>query len=131
MTKVQIYTITFLILIILVLAAYYYLFNIYEVTYTVNPKQLFADNHSTVTIKVIPINALGWQVPFRQIPAKCQIIEGNNLVQIVKKDSQTGTFILSAKDKTGIVVVRIKSRYSLLPSSVEIHIYPNYAFNKK
>ncbi len=121
--------ITGIILLIICLASYYYLFNIYETTININPLNLFADNHSTASITIIPVNALGWKVPFRNIPADFEIKEGRQLVDIIYEDKKRGKLILQAKNITGTVVIYVKSKYSLLPSLVEIHIFPNYAIN--
>jgi hypothetical protein len=104
---------------------YQYIIKIYESTVEVEPKNLFADNQSTVTISVIPLNSFGWKALFRNAPAEFEIIEGNTLVEILQHDKENGKLILKAKSGTGKVVVQIKSKYSLLPMVVEIIIEPN------
>jgi hypothetical protein len=104
---------------------YQYLFKVYEAVAEVEPAELFADNQSTVEIIVIPLNSFGWKVPFRSSPSEFEIIEGKSLVEIKLMNREEGKMILSAKSETGKVVVRIKSRYSLLPMIVEIPIHPN------
>ena len=127
MSKPQIYIVIILLLMIFGLLAYYYLFNIYEVTFSVSPKDLYADGESTVTIKVTPLNALGFKALFRSSPAEFSIQDGRELVDIVREDTSEGTLVLRAKDKTGIVTVIIKPLHALLPSQVEINIYDNLA----
>jgi len=127
MDKFQFYFIAAVIAAIIGFAIYYYIFNIYEVTYSVNPKNLFADYKSTVILKAVPINALGFKAPFRFSHTFFSISEGDNLVDVVKDNEAEGIFILRAKDKAGKVVVRLKSDYSLLPTLITIFIYPNYA----
>ncbi|MHB1686886.1 MAG: hypothetical protein ACYCVH_05900 [Ignavibacteriaceae bacterium] len=127
MSKSQIYFIVIAFIIILSLLFYYYILNIYEVAYSVNPKNLFADYKSTVIIKTIPINALGFEAPFRHSRTNFKIIEGKELVNVYQDDERHGILILKAKDQTGKVVVSVKSVNSLLPSEIIIFIYPNYA----
>jgi len=104
---------------------YQYIIKIYESTVEVEPKNLFADNQSTVTISVIPLNSFGWKALFRNAPAEFEITEGNTLVEILLHDKENGKLILKAISSTGKVVVQIKSKYSLLPMVVEIIIEPN------
>ncbi len=119
--------IALLVLSIISFALYQYVFSIYEVTYRVTPEKLFADNQSTVLIEAIPINSFGWKAPFRNVYAKFDITEGGDLVNIASEKQAEGILKLQAKNKTGKVVVLIHSKYALLPSSIEITIYPNYA----
>ncbi len=127
MDKFQIYFITSIIILILGLLVYYFIFNIYEVTFLIKPKTLFADYKSTTIIKAIPINALGYEVPFRSVNAKIEIEEGNDLIDIIKANENKGIFILRAKDRPGKVVVLIKSDKSLLSTLVTIIINSTYA----
>jgi hypothetical protein len=125
MRRSKIYILFILIFIIALFAAYQYIFNIYEVTYSVDPPSLFADDHSTVIISVIPLNAFGWRAPFRYSSASFEIKEGKELIEIIKEDNKNGEMVLKAKRETGLVAVLIKSEHSLLPSLIEIRIYPN------
>lgn len=127
MDKFQIYFITAIIILILGLLVYYFIFNIYEVTFSIKPKILFADYKSTTIIKAIPVNALGYEVPFRSVRAKIEIEEGNDLVDVIKRNENKGVFILRAKDKPGKVKILIKSDKSLLPTSITIIINSTYA----
>ncbi len=127
MNKPQIYITLFLVLMIAGLLVYYYLFNIYEVTFSVHPKDLYADGQSTVTIKVVPLNALGSRALFRKSPAEFSIRKGRDLVDVVKIDDAEGTMVLRAKNTAGKVIVYVKPKHALLPSPVEINIYPNLA----
>lgn len=115
------------ILIILIIGffSYQYLIKIYESTVKVEPQNLFADNQSTITISVIPLNSFGWKALFRNSPAEFEIIEGGSLVEIELFDKEEGKLILKAKSETGRVVIRIKSKHSLLAMIVEIQIHPN------
>ena len=120
-----------IILLIIFFSGYYYFFNIFETVIRVNPQNLYADNHSATTIEVIPINALGMKVPFRNVPADFEIREGKQLVDIISENKNEGVIKLKAKSNTGTVVIYVRSKYSLLPSLVEIHIYANVTINNK
>ncbi|MDO8549670.1 MAG: hypothetical protein Q7S39_05910 [Ignavibacteria bacterium] len=117
--------ISIVIILIIGFFSYQYLVKIYESTVKVQPQNLFADNQSTVTISVIPLNSFGWKALFRNSPADFEIIEGNSLVEIKLLDKEEGKLILKAKSETGKVVIKIKSKYSLLPMVVEILVQPN------
>ena len=125
------YTVLIILILIISLLIYYYLINIYEVKIFVFPKTLYADNKSTVTISVIPINALGNKAFFRSAYAEFKITEGNNLVDVVSIKNKEGKITLRAGNKTGKVVVIVKSDYALLPSVVEINVEPDLAENIK
>jgi hypothetical protein len=127
MRRKNIYIITALIFLILILLFYQYVFNIYEVNFIIEPKSLFADNQSILSITAIPINAFGWKVPLRKAAADFEIREGNDLIDVVRNDRINGELIIKAKSKPGKVVILIKPELSILPSSFEIQIYPNTA----
>jgi len=120
-------TIIVSLVLIVILFFYYYVFNIYETTVETWPKNLFADNSSTVNISINPVNAFGFKIPFRKIYGSFEITGGKHLVDIVKEDDINGILTLRAKNKVGKVIIYVKSKYSFLPSLVEINIYPNTA----
>ncbi len=120
-----------IIILIAIFSGYYYIFNIFETVIQVNPPNLFADNHSTTSIEVIPINALGWKAPFRNVSADFTIIEGQELIEIIFEKKKEGKIKLRAKNITGKVTINVKPEYSLLPSLIEINIYPNLASSSK
>ena len=113
--------------VIIVLASYSYIFKIYETKIETSTQTLFADNNSRATITAVPVNALGWRAPFRKVKTEFEIYEGRDLVKIISEDSTSGILILQAKDKTGKVIILVKSALALLPTQIEIKIYPNYA----
>lgn len=105
----------------------HYIFGIYEVIYQVDHKQLYADTESTAEITVVPLNALGFRAPLRKAPAQFWFIEGAGLVDVVTEDRESGLLRLRAKNGTGIVIIKVKAKHSLLPSLIEIKIVPNSA----
>jgi len=131
MKKPQMYIVILVVSLILSLIAYHYLISIYEVTISVNPKILYTNSQSAVTTSVIPINALGKKAWFRKAYTDFDITEGKDLVDIVSINNKNGELTLRARNKPGMVVVNVKSRYALFPSSIEIPVYPDLAENIK
>ena len=120
-----IFIVLILVLSILSFGIYNYLFSIYEVIYKVVPDALYADNKSEVTITAIPINGMGSRALFREVEAGYTIIEGADLVTVTEQNQSEGMLKIRAKDKPGIVKITAKSPYALLPSPINIKIYPN------
>ena len=125
MRRREIYLIFILLIFIAGLASYHYLFSIYEVTYKITPDKLYADNTSTLVIEAVPINSFGWKAPFRKPHTEFTFNEGKDLIEVVFRDNDNGTLKLRAKGKPGKISVTIKTKYSLLPSTIEIIIEPN------
>jgi hypothetical protein len=113
-----------LILIIIGFNIYHFLFNIYEVKIVAEPEVIFADLSSEIIIVIKPINALGWEIPFRSVSGKFKIVEGNDIVNIILKDEENGFILLRSKGIDGKVAVYVDSEYSFLPSYIEIQIFP-------
>ena len=125
MRGIEIYLIFALLLLIVGFSSYYYIFSIYEVTYKITPDKLYADNTSILIIEVVPINSLGWRAPFRKPDTEFTFNEGKELIEVVFLDNPNGILKLRAKEKSGKVSVTIKSKYSLLPSTIGIIIEPS------
>jgi hypothetical protein len=116
-----------LLFIILVLAGFifhYFIFSIYEVRIVVKPKVVFADPSTKIQVTVIPINAMGWDVPFRTVKAKFKILEGTGLVTIKLVNEEEGFILLQSTGTEGKVSLYIDPEYSLFPSYIEILILP-------
>ena len=88
-----------------------YLFNIYEVIYTVEPSSLNADNISIITISSKPINAFSKKIPFRIVPVESNIKEGNDLIDVLSKNESKGSIKLKAKNRAGTVIIHIRSTF--------------------
>jgi uncharacterized protein (DUF58 family) len=127
MRRGNIILIVILLFLIAALFVYINLFRIYEVEISVVPKELFADNQSTVTISVHPLNSIGKRIWFRTVSARFKIVEGSELVTTRKLDEEKGYMILQAKNNTGVVSILVTTKKSLLPSFIKININPNYA----
>lgn len=125
--KPYVLIIIILLIFISILLIYYYTVNIYEVMYEVEPADLYADSQSQITIEAVPLNALGFRAYYRSAPANFEITEGADLVEIIKMDDEKGILVLKAKTTPGTVVIRITSKYALLPSEVKVMVYTNAA----
>lgn len=110
--------------IILFILGYYFLYNIYEVKVEINPKLLYADINSQTEIKVIPINALGFNALFRTTECKFEIKEGRDLIEVISNNSSNCSLIIKSKGIEGKVGIMIYSKHSLFPQYVEILIMP-------
>jgi hypothetical protein len=113
--------------IVLVLAGFnlhYFIFSIYEVKIIVKPKEVFADPSSEIKVTAEPINALGWEVPFRTVKAEFKILEGNDFVTIKLVDEENGFILLQSMGTEGKVGIYIDSEYSLFPSYIEVQLLP-------
>lgn len=110
--------------ILLLIAAYYFLYNIYEIKVEISPQHLFTDSNSTLEIKVIPINAVGSRALFRSTQSKFEIIEGASLVEIIFADKELSVLKIKSKGIEGKVGIKIYNSHSLFPQYVEILILP-------
>jgi hypothetical protein len=113
--------------IVLVLAGYnlhYFIFSIYEVKIVVKSREVFADPSTEIKVTAKPINAMGWEVPFRTVKTKFKILEGNDLVTIKLIDEENGFILLQSIGTEGKVGIYIDSEYSLFPSYIEVQILP-------
>ena len=112
----------FIFLLLLIVLSYYFLYNIYGNEIRKEPENLYADPASEMRIEVIPVNALGWKAIFRSSSAVFDIVEGQDLIDIVKTNEASGVLVVRSKGKAGTVGIKIKSDYSLVPDYIEIHI---------
>ncbi|MGQ9642517.1 MAG: hypothetical protein ACUVT3_01515 [Ignavibacterium sp.] len=110
--------------ILLLIAGYYFLYNIYEIRVEISPKHLYSELNSTIEIKVVPINALGSKALFRSTKSEFEIIEGASLVEIVFLDKELSILKLKSKGLEGKVGIKIYNSHSLFPQYVEILILP-------
>lgn len=118
----SVYIIIFFIL--LLLAGYFFLYNIYGVEVKKSSNYLFADFKSEMMIEVYPVNALGKKALFRKSSAKFIIVEGSELVSVIEHSPAVGILKIKANGMIGIVGIKIKSDYSLFPDYLEIEILP-------
>lgn len=110
--------------ILLFIAGYYFLYNIYEIKVELSPKHLYTDLNSTIEIKVVPVNALGSKALFRSTKSEFEIIEGASLVEIFFLDKDSSILKIKSKGLEGKVGIKIHNSHSLFPQYVEILILP-------
>jgi len=111
-------------IILLLIAGYYFLYNIYEIKVEISPQHLYTDSNSSLEIKVIPINALGSRALFRSTESEFEIIEGASLVEIIFLDKELSVLKIKSKGMEGKVGIKIYNSHSLFPQYVEILILP-------
>ena len=112
------------VIILLLIAGYYFLYNIYEIKVEISPQHLYTDSNSSLEIKVIPINALGSRALFRSTESEFEIIEGASLVEIIFLDKELSVLKIKSKGMEGKVGIKIYNSHSLFPQYVEILILP-------
>jgi hypothetical protein len=125
---ILIYLLIFLLL--SVILSYYFLYNVYGTEVRLEPASLYADPTSEVTLKVIPINALGYQAIFRNSNASFEIVDGKELVEIIFIDKSAGLLKLKSVGRIGIVGIKINTPYSLMQEYFEIEIKSLLAYTK-
>ncbi|MCU7491916.1 MAG: hypothetical protein ACM3UR_11775 [Bacteroidota bacterium] len=119
-----------IIVIVLLIAAYFlkqYVFNIYEVTFSLSAKALYADGESTIRIEAVPVNAFGFRAPLRKVAVVFDIMEGKDLVEVVSSDLPGGVIVLKSRAGSGKVVLRARSEFQLLPAIIEIPVLSSMA----
>ena len=116
------FTLFFIILVFVGFTLHYFIFSIYEVNIVVKPKVVFADPSTEIKVTVKPINAMGWDVPFRTVKANFKILEGDDHVRIKLVDEEGGFILLQSIGTEGKVGIYIDSEYSLFPSYIEVQI---------
>jgi len=127
MSKVEIYFAAGVIVTLIGVLIHQYIFSIYEVEYKISSRVLYLQSDTKIIIEAVPINSFGFRTPFRKSYAKFSITEGKDLIEIVENDYDEGVLIVRAKNEPGTVTIRVKSKYSLLPTEFEIKIIPNLA----
>ena len=124
MKIIKTFILSFVVLVLAGFFLHYFIFSIYEVKIVVKPKEVFADPSTEIKVTAKPINAMGWEVPFRTVKTKFKILEGNDLVTIKSVDEENGFILLQSVGTEGKVGIYIDSEYSLFPSYIEVQILP-------
>ncbi|MBU0560681.1 MAG: hypothetical protein KJ799_01940 [Bacteroidetes bacterium] len=102
-----------------------YVINIYEVKINLSSNSLIADDNSTITVEVVPLNSFGKRALGRVSKADFFIEEGHELVEILSGERNSQTLKLRAKSQPGRVIILIKSEDSLLPAKIVIPVEKN------
>jgi hypothetical protein len=124
MKSIKTFVLFFILLFLVGFYTHYFIFSIYEVKIVVKPNEVFADPSTEIKVTAKPINAIGWEVPFRTVKAKFKILEGNDLVTIKLVDEENGFILLRLLGTEGKVGIYIDSKYSLFPTYIEVQILP-------
>jgi hypothetical protein len=101
-------------------AVYHFLFSIYEVEVKTNFIKNYSGDTSDVKVSVIPINSLGKKIIFRKVHAEFEITSGANFADIILCNKKKGKMVLRVNRNRDVIIVRVKSKYALMPSEVEI-----------
>ncbi|MDI6778954.1 MAG: hypothetical protein QME25_01980 [Bacteroidota bacterium] len=120
MSRFEIKLITSVILFILAVLTTKLVMTIETISVNSNPATLYPDGTSTVTVNVVGLNRFGFAVPFKKPEVKYIVSEGKEKVTVVA--SRSSQLILKARFETGIVVIIIKNKYTVLPIKIEIPI---------
>ncbi|NCQ17518.1 MAG: hypothetical protein COZ80_08195 [Ignavibacteria bacterium CG_4_8_14_3_um_filter_37_9] len=128
MSKVEIYFTAVVVFSLFAFLAHQYIFSIYEVEYRISSRVLYLHSDAKIVIEAVPINSFGFRAPFRNSDTKFSLVEGNDLIEIVENNYEKGKLIIQSKNIPGVAIIRVKSKYSLLPTEFEIKIIPNLAW---
>ena len=127
MLKTEIYFVAVIVLGLFAILVHQYIFSIYEVEYKVSSRVLYLHSDAKILVEAIPVNSLGFRAPFRNSYTKFSITQGKELVEVVENNYEKGRLIIQAKGEPGTVIIRVKSKFSLLPTEIEIKVIPNLA----
>jgi len=109
---------------------WYFFFSIYEIRISVTPDKVVTNSTNPATIKVIAVNLLGREVPFRKTPFEFKFIENGNIVE-ARYDKSSNLLYITPKNQTGKVKIQITSRYSLFPNIISIQINSENSLKRK
>jgi hypothetical protein len=101
------------------------LFNISRIDFVADPPSMFPDGQSTTTVKAVPYNTVGFQIPFKSVRVFYEIESGREIVEVLFRDKNSIT--LRAKHETGDVVLRARLAGDIIPYEIVIPILPQFA----
>lgn len=110
-----------LLLVLLALLAHRFVFNVKYVDVQVTPPYIFPDGISSVLIKAVPYNSLGFRTPLVTPKVHFEIDEGKEKVEVIYLEDPT-SIRLRAKFEPGEVVVFVRTSVSIIPVRVVIQI---------
>jgi hypothetical protein len=103
------------------------LMNISHIDFVAEPPSMFPDGRSTTTVKAVPYNAVGLQIPFKSIRVFYEIEQGSDKVDVLSRDKNSIT--LRAKHETGNVILRARLAGNVIPYEIVVPILPQFASN--
>ena len=114
-----------IILIVIIAATFFaafYIFNVYEVKYSLSNKELSEDNPE-ITIEAIPLNSFGERAPLREAPFAIKIVSGETSIEILDgKTISQKKIRLKSNSISGEVELDLKSKFDLFPVRKKIKI---------
>ena len=109
----------FITLLLLLFLSWFYVFNIYEVDYKIEPEA--AHFNSGIIITLFPVNSFGTRAPFRKIQSDIEILAGKEFIASIEK-IDNGKFKLVAGSAAGNIKLEITTDKSLSPVIIEIPV---------
>jgi hypothetical protein len=103
------------------------LMNISHIDFVADPPSMFPDGRSTTTVKAVPYNAVGLQIPFKSIRVFYEIEQGSDKVDVLSRDKNSIT--LRAKHETGDIILRARLAGNVIPYEIVVPILPQFAYN--
>ena len=120
MNKTLVIILVVIVLVKLSVFAWFYLFNIYEVKISVNPKTLKINSDSKIEIKAIPLNSFGTKALFRNISAEFEVVSNKDLIR-VEHNSESSILVYS-NGTMGNATILVTPSIGLFPSKIKIVI---------
>ena len=100
---------------------WYFIFNIYEVTYQVSFIKKINNNERLFEISIIPLNLIGNKVPFRKLDFDYELKQGENIIEIQKRKSNKDLFFIASKYEGKISFV-LKTKLSLFSQRLDVDL---------
>ncbi len=114
--------VTSLILVLVFLLSFFiwhFFLSIYEVKFNTSVNGSILNCNSELTIKTIGVNSLGWELPFRTIESKVEIIDGNDLIELFQFENSIVVKTLSTE---GQFTIKVIPKLSLNPTQFSCNI---------
>ena len=116
--RILIYSISALILILLLFFCWHFLLSIYEVKYKTNFENDVLALNNEYFIKCVGLNSLGWEINYRDLKCDYTVISGIELIR-VEKTKNNNEFIF-VPHSAGKIVIQANSVLSLNPSEYKL-----------
>mgnify|MGYP001163447629 CR=1 FL=1 len=97
-----------------------YVFNIYEVRFSVVPDLQIYSPGTEITITAIPLNAFGTKTPIKSARAVFTIVSGENLTESYRSPDNPDAVKIITKDGSGEAVILAESEFTFRPSRIKI-----------
>ncbi len=118
MNKTLVITLVVIVTAKILIFAWFYLFNIYEVKILVNKNSLKINSNSKIEIEAIPLNSFGTKALFRNIYAKFEIVSGKELIS-TEQNSKSSILVYS-NGIVGNAEILVIPSVGMFPSKIKI-----------